>query len=282
MPEPEDKTTDANGAPVSTVEGDQHGIVGKADWKEALETLAKTDPDKAAALSKKLEGYDRVLTKKTQELSAREREIAQVAENLKAAVAKPSGQSVGQKMKILDAQIESTTDPATREGLRQLKDAIREESEDRLKELEARWEKKFDESQQSSRATAKIGLSKEIKALEEVYGEELVEEYREGIESNSLKYPGAYSPDRWLHTLADPDKLRQALRIRLKREPESKPNGDKPQPDKKPASPPVTSTKPSPISDPYRGKTAAQIRTGFGRAIDDGVKAGLGKLGLGR
>lgn len=278
MFDPEDKPAEANGSPAATVDGDQQGIVGKAEWKEALDLLAKTDPDKAAALSKKLEGYDRVLTKKTQELSQREREIKEVAEKLSAAASKAPSGSVGQKMKILDAQIESTTDPAQREGLRQLKDAIREESEERLRELEAKWEKKFQDSEHATRATARVGLSKEINALKEVYGEELIEEYKGEIEANSLKYPGAYSPDRWLHTVADPEKLRQALRIRLRKE-APKPNGDQGAEKKQPASP-VSSTKPLQDNEKYKGKNPAQTRVGFGKALDDSLGEGMRKLGL--
>ena len=284
MPEPEDQKPDAESAPASTAQGDQRGIVdSQPEWKEALEIIAKADPSKAEALSKKLKGYDSVLTKKLSGLSQREREIAEVAESLKAAAAKSSGPAVstGQKMRVLDAQIESATDAATREGLRQLRDAIREEAEDKLKDLEARWEKKFQDRDDASKAQIRSGLAKDITSLKAVYGEELIDKYQEGIESNSLKYPGSYSPDRWLHTLADPDELRQALRIHLKRESE-KPNGDKPPAEKKPASAPVTSTKPAADLEKYKGNSPSKIRLGFGKALDDGLEAGFKKLGLGR
>ena len=280
MPEPEDQKPDATSAPASTAQGDQQGIVDSpADWKRAIESIS--DPDLKAALSKKIEGYDRFLTKKTQELSKREQEIAQVAQNLKAASAKPSGQSTEQKLKIIDAQIEKTDDPATREGLRQLKDSIVEIAEDKIKVLKAEMDKRFEEIKFSSQSSIKSALAKDFKALEEVYGEELIEKYKEGIESNSLQYPGAYSSDRWLHTLAEPDELRQALRIRLKRE-SDKPNGDKPPAEKKPASQPATSTKPSADLEKYKGKNPAQVRLGFGKALDDGWEAGMKKLGLSR
>ena len=284
MPEPEDQKPDAESAPASTAQGDQHGIVdSQPEWKEALEIIAKSDPAKAEALSKKLKGYDSVLTKKMTGLSQREREVAEVAETLKAVAAKSSGQAVstGQKMRVLDSQIESATDPATREGLRQLRDAIREGAEDKLKDLEARWEKKFQDREDASKAQIRTGLVKDIASLKSVYGEDLIEKYREGIEANSLKYPGSYSPDRWLHTLAEPDELRQALRIHLKRESE-KPNGDKPPAEKKPASAPATSTKPVVDLEQYRGKNPAKIRLGFGKALDDGLEAGFKKLGLSR
>ena len=282
MPDPEDKPLDANGAPTATDEGHPAGIVDDLPgWKKALESIS--DPALKESLSKKLEGYDRALTKKMTGLSQREKEIAQVLENAKAAAAKPlpQGASTGQKLKRLDAQIEATTDPATREGLRELKEAIREEAEEKLQELEARWEKKFQDREDASKSMIRQGLEKDIKSLVSVYGEDLIEKYKEGIEANSLKYPGSYSPDRWLHTLAEPDELRQALRIHLKRE-SDKPNGDKPPAEKKPASSPATSTKPAANTDQYRGKNPAQIRLGFGKALDDGLTAGFEKLGLGR
>ena len=279
MPESDDQQNGSTGATSATAQDDQQGIVEKPDWKEALDILAKTDPAKAEALTKKIEGYDRVLTKKLTNLSQREREIKEVADSLKAASAKPSGQSTGQKLRTLDAQIEATTDPAAREGLRQLKDAIREESEDRLKELEARWEKKFQDADNASRSVARIGLGKEIKSLEEVYGEELIEKYKGDIESQSLKFPGAYSPDRWLHTLAEPDELRQALRIRQKKEDSKQPNGQEGSARKQA---PPASTQPKPVYEQYKGKNVREIRTGLDKAIGDGVKAGLGALGFGR
>lgn len=281
MFDPEDKPADALSAPAATVDGDQQGIVGKAEWKEALDILAKTDPAKAAALSKKLDGYDRVLTKKTQELSKREQEIAKVLDDARAATAKPQNGSVGQKIKLLDAQIEATSDPAAREGLRQLKDAIREEAQETIKDLEARWEKRFEDNQAVSKATIKTSVTKDLKALEDIYGEDLIEKYQDQVEAFSLRHPGAHSPDQWLHSIVPADELRQAIRIRLKRESNNKPNGQDASP--KPANPAITREAPS--SDQYRGKSIRTTRQGFGKAIEDGVQAGMGvaqKLGFGK
>ena len=122
---------------------------------------------------------------------------------------------------------------------------------------------------------------KEIKALEEVYGADLIEKHKDAIESNSLKYPGSYSPDRWLHTVAEPDELRQALRIHLKKQVEKeKPNGV-PEAPRKPGSTPVTSTKPTPINEQYKGKSPRETKGMFDKAIGDSVKSVFGKLAIG-
>ena len=280
MPDPEIQTPDAKSAPASTEQGDQQGIVERPDWEEAIAILAKTDPAKAEALSKKIEGYDKVLTKRMTGLSQREREIAQVLKDAQT-LTRPPSESKPLSSKVLDKLEQEAADASQREGIRDLRKAIREESEDKLQELEAKWEKKFQESQNHSIAAARVGLSKEIKALEEVYGADLIEKYKGDIESNSLKYPGAYSPDRWLHTVAEPDELRQALRIHLKKQVEKeKPNGA-PETPKRTAPTPVTSTKPTPVSEQYKGTSPRQTKGMFDKAIGDSVKAALGKLSVG-
>lgn len=285
MPEPEDKPLDANGAPTATDNGDQDRIVdSQPEWKQALAELAKTDPSKADALSKKLEGYDKVLTKKLTGLSQREREIVQLAETLKASATKPSASAASvrtESRKILDDLEDKASTAEDREGIRKLRAAIREETDiEKLKETVASLEKRLQDKELSEQSVRKTTIAKELKALDEKFGEEFMDKYRDQVEAYSVKFP-EHSPRKWLNSLADPDELEQALRIHLKKQ-DSKPNGASAEPPKKQGSSPVTSTKPTPAHEQYKGKTPLATRMGLDKAIGDSVKSAFGKLAIGR
>jgi len=254
MPDPENQPIDPNGAPSATDEGHQAGIVDDLpSWKRALESIA--DPSLKEALNKKLEGYERKFSEKMMGLSKREQEIVHLAETLKQAQTAPPQGTASVKAegrKVLDALMEQATDPSAREGIRQLREAIREETDiEKLKETVARLERTLQDREVSSQVVRKQTVAKDIKSLEEMYGDELIDKYREQVEAYSIKHP-EHSPRKWLHSLADPDELDQALRIHQKRK-DTKPNGESEAP-KKRDSAPVTSTKPSPIADQYKGK----------------------------
>jgi hypothetical protein len=283
MTDPENQPADPNGAPAATGDGHQTGIIDDLpSWKRAMESIS--DPALKESLNKKLEGYERKFSEKMAGLSRREQEIVQLAETLKQAQAAPPQSQASVKAegrKVLDAMMEQATDSSTREGIRQLREAIREETDiEKLKETVALLERRLQDREASSQVVRKQAVEKDIKSLEEMYGRELLDKYKEQVEAYSIKHP-EHSPRKWLHSLADPDELDQALRIHQKRK-DSKPNGDSQDAPKKQASAPVTSTNPSPISEQYKGKTLREAKTGFDKAIRDSVKAGLGKLALGR
>lgn len=282
MSDPNDQQIDAQGAPSATDTGHQQGIVDDLpSWKKAIEGIS--DPTLKEALSKKIEGYDRRFTEKMTAISKREQEIAKVAEDLKTVATTPARGNIStakaEGQKVLDVLMESSQDPSAREGIRQLRDAIREETDiEKLRATIDDLAKKFQSMAQTSQSVRRTELSKELTKLEDLYGSELLGRYKDQLETNVLKYP-EYSARRWLHTLADPDELEQALRIHLKKQ-SSQPNGQETQP--KPAKPAAVSTVAAPASEQYKGKGPRQARVGFDKAIGDSVKAALGKLAIGR
>lgn len=196
-------------------------------WEKELNELkdSATTPERRAEIAERLtgkvKGYETAYTRKTQELSAREQEIRQVAENLKAAQgtrqegrAFDAAQEAG--LKKLDALMKNTADPQARETLRDLRDIIAEETE--LPKLRKELEELrsfVNGIRQETTVTRAQGLDKEISELSRQYGQ-IVEKHSDQIKKLGVQYP-QFNAEKLLYSVADPDEIRQALVVQSKK-----------------------------------------------------------------
>ena len=285
MFEPENKLPDADSAPGADVQGDQAGIVDDLpEWKKALESIS--DPALREKLNTKIKAYDQKLTKELTNLAKQKQEVAQHGQTLKAAVDKATSTGAdatkAEKLKVLDTALRNATTSEEREGIRNLREAIKDELPDvqKLKdEILEQVRSEFSGVKQTTHSIKMSELSKDKPALIQEYGSDLVEKHWELIEERALKYP-QHSSEEWLHTLAKPDELRQAMRIRLKQQLKEESEGKNGSGSKKPdgLKPPV-STQPAPSSNKYWGdkKGKGAFSKGLGEAILDSVREVRGR-----
>ncbi len=281
-PKPEDQTVDPE---AEVTEGEETPTGGDSIVKEKIswyeEALKDPTPENVAKVVNKIKGYDKEFSRKMNQVTLREREVADVAEKLKTAATQPtkSPEAVSKKQdKIFDAWLESTSDPGQRELIRKIRDGTLEiareasDSGGKLQERIDRLEKQLQTRQSSDQVTRESHLNSEIAALGKRLGLDIVEKHREQILSLGVQYP-QYSARRLLYSVADPDELEQALEIGKKRSPKGtvEPGNRRS---------PVTSTTPTPEMSKYKGKTPQEMQAGLRLAIKDSIAASRGKLGI--
>ena len=281
-PKPEDQTVDPE---PEVPEGEETPTGGETIVKEKIawyeEALKDPTPENVAKVVNKIKGYDKEFSRKMNQVTLREREVADVAEKLKTAATQPkSPEAVTKKQdKIFDAWLESTSDPGQRELIRKIRDGtveIAREASDsggKLQERIDRLEKQLQTRQSSDQVTRESTLNSEIAALGKRLGLDIVEKHREQILSLGVQYP-QYSARRLLYSVADPDELEQALEIGKKRSPKG--TADQPTNHRSP----VTSTSPTPEANKYKGKTPQEMQAGLRLAIRDSIRASRGRLGI--
>lgn len=278
MPDPNDQQLDPNGAPAATDQGNPAGIVDDLpEWKKALESIS--DPALKEKLNNKIKAYDQKLTKELTNLARQKQEIAQHGQTLKEAVSKAtspgSDATKAEKLKVLDTALRNATTSEEREGIRNLREAIKDELPDvqKLKdEILEQVRSEFSGVKQTTHSIKMSELSKDKPALVNEYGSDIVDKFWEQIEDRALKYP-EYSAEQWLHTLAKPDELRQAMRIRLKQQLREESEGKNGSEHKKPDGPkPPVSTRPAPNRFWDGKKGPAGFSRGLGEAVMDSLK----------
>ena len=116
------------------------------------------------------------------------------------------------KIKTLDRLIDTASDAETKEGLRQMRQIVQEETsgysglQDSYKELEEKFLRleQATMSGQAERVEVKIGL------LTEKFGKEIVDKYKEDIKTAALKFPGQDINKLFYH-YADENDIETAL-----------------------------------------------------------------------
>lgn len=115
-------------------------------------------------------------------------------------------------LKLLDRRIEEASDPATREQLKEIREIIKQETPD-TKGLEDKISKLESELNLVKNA-AILGqtdrIDVQLQKLEEKFGAELVNKYKEQIKATALKFPGQ-TVNKLLYHFADDAELETAL-----------------------------------------------------------------------
>ena len=240
-------------------------------WEQKLQTLS---PEDRESIVGKLKGYDKEVSRRLNQIKQRESEIASVADKLeRAAQNRPQAvsQAKTESIGVIDQLISEAGDAAQRETLVKLREAIRQES--RRDDLEKKIEKLESIIHQQSQTTSLTHsqvLEKELKGLEGEYGPELVDKYADVIKAYGSKPENhTFSAEKLLLSVANPDEVKQALKVQGRRQ-QAEPQ--------KPKSPtPLSTSSPQHPSERFKGKSAREIQAGVGNAISEAVAVGLKK-----
>lgn len=141
-----------------------------------------------------------------------ERKINKMINDFRAGNFEADDLKTKKSIKTLDKLIDQTSDAETKEGLRQMRQIVQEETSDYgdLKEKYSNLEKKFSSleqltlSGQTERVDVKLGL------LDKRFGKELVDKYRSDIKAAAVKFPTSDIVKLFYH-YANEDDIKSAL-----------------------------------------------------------------------